>query len=220
MYNNEWRNLRVVNRPTTCSAPPCCLILSSPHPCHPDLLLSDVMNELYDDSRSYSICLDSSSLSSYVAGFWYSLLYHSLTFSLGAWKFSRLGTFMMLVMRSLRMGQIWSTATMLSLRESMAVMKCCTASATDAASGSLVLAFDLCSMVAGSPECSRRVAARGHCMLYSRMNASTSGTTPVNEFFSTLNWAIKRSHAVSYWSGLMASRTYALSSFSVALMMA
>ncbi len=34
----------------------------------------------------------------------------------------------------------------------------------------------LCSIVAGSPECSNRVAAKGHCMLYSLINCSTSGT--------------------------------------------
>ena len=51
-----------------------------------------------------------------------------LTF--GAKSSGRLCTLLMDVMRSDRMGHSWSTATMRSFRASIAVMKCCTVSAT------------------------------------------------------------------------------------------
>eukprot|EP00955_Chlamydomonas_euryale_P093019 364752-Chlamydomonas_euryale.AAC.7 len=99
-----------------------------------------------------------------------------LALAFGPKSAARLATLFMACSRSFKMGHSWSTATMLSLSASIAVMKCCTVSATDAASGSAVRCLLRCSIVAGSPLCTRRLAAIGHCMWYSTMKRSTSGT--------------------------------------------
>lgn len=132
------------------------------------------------------------------------------------------GSLLRLSRRSVSSGKSESTAVMLSLSESIAVMKCCTVCATTRASGfeasppAPAPPSTWCSTVAGIPLFSR-LSAAGQSSLYSAANWSTSISTSPR---AVRNCAISLVHAGPYSAALTASFTYAFSRCSVVLMIA
>ncbi|KAL9184675.1 hypothetical protein ACHAXT_012645 [Thalassiosira profunda] len=154
------------------------------------------VNSEYAESKSWYSCRPSSSSIVSTARIAFNFCSHFCTRWFGPKSFGVSGNCTSAFIRSLSSGCNSSTARWSNFTASMAVIKCCTVSATVTAT--LCESGRSCLSISGRPSISNRCAARGQSIWYTFMKSSVVMFFPSAARSTILNWLRSLLHSALY----------------------